>query len=306
VVGPVTGYLVEHASLQPGSVFRGYTVTYFGDPAGHIREAVEYRERYMSRDIYVRATHYLDDHYGNFFQELDLWAFNIPTFEEYGQWVTRQAYVFAGELLSSPGDRSDFRTLHIYKLDTRLLQALGVRFLITDVRPGDPRLTLRARERAPAAGPIYLYELAEPNLATYSPTRPIRATTFAEALALIRQQEDALRTAVVVFEDLSGPFLPARDARLRMERDGFRITAESDGRSLLLLPLQFSRCFRMRPADPGGDLAGARLLRANAIQTLLAFQGRLDARVRFEFGLFGAAKCRLQDAQDLDLLALKR
>ncbi len=305
VVGPVTRDLIEHASLGPGSVFHGYTVSYFGDMAGHIRKAVNYRDPNMSFDIYVRARQYLDQHYGNRFQETDLWELNIPTFEEYGQWVTRQAYVFATELFSSPGDEGHHVILRVYRLDLDLLPALGVRFLITDMRPDDPRLTLRATEKAPTAGPIYLYEIPEPNLATYSPSRAIKATSFAEALALIRQHRMSLRTDVVVFEDLPGPFRPARRAELRMVRDGFRITAESDGRSLVLVPVQFSRCFRMQPARPAGDLPGARLLRANAVQTLLEFEGRLDAQVRFQFGLLGAAKCRLRDVEDLKNLELK-
>jgi len=70
--------------------------------------------------------------------------------------------------------------------------------------------------------------------------------------------------------------------------------------------VQFSRCFRMQAAGPGGDLVGARLRRANGLQTLLEFQGRIDAQVRFEFGLLGGAQCRLQDVRELDALGLKR
>ena len=89
-----------------------------------------------------------------------------------------------------------------------------------------------------------------------------------------------------------------------MQRDGFRITAESDGRSLLLLPVQFSRCFRLKPASPGSDVSSARLIRANGVLTLFEFQGRIDARVSFNFGLLGNHKCRLQDMRDLANLGL--
>ena len=306
VAGPVTRYLIEHASVAPGGVFRGYTASYFGDASGHIRKAVDYRAKNMAWSIYARARHYLDQQYGNQFQETDLWGFDIPTFEEYGQWVTRQAYSFATELFGSPEDEGNPVFLRIYRLDLDLLPPLGVRFLITDLLLTDRRLTLRAEDKAPVAGPIYLYEIADPNLAAYSPTRPIKATTFAEALALVRQRREALNTDVIVFEDLRGPFVPARMGQMHMERDGFRITAESDGRSLVLVPVQFSRCFRMQAAGPGGDLVGARLRRANGLQTLLEFQGRIDAQVRFEFGLLGGAQCRLQDVRELDALGLKR
>lgn len=305
-VGPVTRYLIEHAGLKPGRRFRGYTVTYFGDPAGHIRQAIGYRNQNMSWDIYIRARWYLDQHYGNRFQEMDLWEFGIPTLEEYGQWVTRQAYAFVTELFSSPGDAVHPVVLHIYKLDIDLLRALGVRFLIADFLVDDVRLALRAEEKSPTAGPIYLHEIADSNLGTYSPTRPMKAATFAEAVATFRQHKEVAATDVVVFDDLVGPFVPARNVEMRARRDGFRVRAESDGHSLLLLPVQFSRCFRMKPAAPGINLSSAHLLRANGVQTLLEFRGRIDALVEFEFGLFGSGRCRLQDARELRHLGLKK
>ena len=95
------------------------------------------------------------------------------------------------------------------------------------------------------------------------------------------------------------------NVKFRIQRDGFRIAAESDGRSLLLLPLQFSRCLRTRAAQPWVDLSTIRLLRGNAVQTLLVFEKRVDVRVRFEFGLLGGARCRERDARDLAALGLR-
>jgi hypothetical protein len=84
-----------------------------------------------------------------------------------------------------------------------------------------------------------------------------------------------------------------------MERGGFRIIAESDSRSLLLLPIQFSRCFEITTAPTfQADPSSVRLLRGNAIHTLLEFTGHLDATVRFRFGLAGHTQCRFQDAAD--------
>lgn len=305
VVGPITRYLIEHASLRPGGYFHGYTVTYFGDPAGHIRQAVGYDTPNRSWDVYVRARHYLEKHYGNRFQETDLWDFDIPTFEEYGQWVSRQAQAFATELFSAPGDAGHPVFLRVYRLDLDLLPPLGVRFVISDVRLHQPEAALRAQETSATAGPIYLYELRAPNLGDYRPTRASPVGTFAEAVGAVRDRKGALKSDVIVFTDLPGPFASARNVKFRIQRDGFRLAAESDGRSLLLLPVQFSRCLRPRAARPWVDLSTIRLLRGNAVQTLLLFEKRVDVRVRFKFGLLGEARCRQRDARDLAALGLR-
>jgi len=52
------------------------------------------------------------------------------------------------------------------------------------------------------------------------------------------------------------------------------------------------------------DPSTIRLLRGNAVQTLLLFEKRVDVRVRFKFGLLGEARCRQRDARDLAALGL--
>jgi hypothetical protein len=303
IVGNITRYLIAEAQLRPGAPFRGYTVTFFGDPHGHLRSAVDYRGAGMSWDIYVRSREYLDQHYRNRFQEMDLWEFGIPTLEEYGQWISRQAHTFFTSLLASPRDVVHPLLLRVYVPDIDLLRALGVRFVISDMGVTGAGVTTVADERRPGAGPIFLHEIADPNLGTWSPTRPVVARTFDEALALLRRARALARHEVVVFSELPGPFVPVRAAELRFERGGFHVTAEGGGRALLLLPVQFSRCLRLEPAGAG---PAVRLLRANALQTLLLFEGRIDARARLEAGAWGLARCRGQDAEELHALGLGR
>jgi hypothetical protein len=97
--------------------------------------------------------------------------------------------------------------------------------------------------------------------------------------------------------------MPPTDAKVRMasmiiERDGVRIRASSDGPAHILLPVQFSHCLRV------ANGARARLTRANLIQTLVSFDGALDARIEFHFGLFASNKCRLRDGDDNKALRL--
>jgi len=52
------------------------------------------------------------------------------------------------------------------------------------------------------------------------------------------------------------------------------------------------------------DLVHARLTRANLLQTLVSFDGALDARLEFHFGLFADNTCRLRDGLDNKALGL--
>jgi hypothetical protein len=46
------------------------------------------------------------------------------------------------------------------------------------------------------------------------------------------------------------------------------------------------------------------LTRANLIQTLMSFDGMVDARLEFRFGLFADNRCRLRDGEDNKALGL--
>ena len=88
--------------------------------------------------------------------------------------------------------------LRLYELNLDLLPFLGVRYLITDITLHDPRATLRAEQSSHDAPPIFLYEIANPNLGDWSPTETVVARSFGEAMSLMRSREfDLSRTAVV-------------------------------------------------------------------------------------------------------------
>ena len=61
----------------------------------------------MTYSAYVAARDILFDHFGNSFQMMDLWNSDIPTLEEYGQWVSKQMYYFNRDLLAEPQDQID-------------------------------------------------------------------------------------------------------------------------------------------------------------------------------------------------------
>jgi hypothetical protein len=143
-----------------------------------------------------------------------------------------------------------------------------------------------------------LFELSDVNLATYSPTHFVKADTADAIFERIRENKSRLDQTAVVSDDVPSTTARARDVVMIIERDGVRIRATSDGPAHILLPIQFSHCLVVANGAP------ARLARANLIQTLLSFDGTIDARIEFRFGLFADNSCRLRDGRDNKALGL--
>ena len=73
-----------------------------------------------------------------------------------------------------------------------------------------------------------------------------------------------------------------------------RVMARSDGRSILLLPLEYSRCLQItaRSGSP-------QLFRADVLLTGVVFTDKLDTDIALQIGAFIDPTCRLQDLREL-------
>jgi hypothetical protein len=290
-------YLRENASIAVGKPFRGYTATVWIDQrdeigAGPHQKTLDAVDRYIYGRDYIRAR------YGETFTETDLWQSGIPTFEEYGEWSSVQAHAFAARLLAPPGIRFHSNYLRAFIIEADILRALGVRYVLTDAAKLAQPATLRASVRAPNAPSVYLFELHDVNLGTYSPLRFVTAATADAIAELIRENRDHLDQVAVLSEEVLATAARARDVVITVERDGIRIRAASTGPAHILLPVQFSHCLVVVNGAP------VRLRRANLVQTLMSFDGTIDARIEFRFGLFADNKCRLRDGRDNKALGL--
>src|SRR5262249_42953198 len=94
--------------------------------------------------------------------------------------------------------------------------------------------------------------------------------------------------------------VPVQHSQIRFEKGAVHVRARSSATSALLLPVQFSHCFRL--AAPRDE--GTKVLRANLIHALLLFSGELDVRLKWEFSFWRNSGCRLRDANDARALGL--
>ena len=289
-------YLRDNASIEVGRPFRGYASTIWMDKDGTIwpgsREGLGHSNRYINAGAYFRT------YYGETFSDADLWRANIPTFEEYGEWTSVQAHAFVARLLAPAGLEAHTNYLRAFAIDTDILRALGVRFILTDAETVDKPAILRRSLMVLGALGVNLFELENVNLGTYSPTRFVKAATADAAVKQIRENKSRLDQVAVVSDDIPSTAAQARNVVMTIERDGVRIQAASDGPAHILVPIQFSHCLVVVNG------AAARLSRANLFQTLLSFDDTVDARIEFHFGLFADNKCRIRDGLDNKILGL--
>jgi hypothetical protein len=293
--GAIHQYLEEHIALTPGREFRGYAGLYLGVD-GFMRKLFPLPNGAVAHETYIHARWIFGNAFGHMFQLTDLWNSNIPTFEDYGQWVTKQMFMFDSDLLAGDEDFMDRQGVatHIYMFAPKLLALLGVRYVVSDGTVSGASVTEILRETS-TAGTLRLYEIHNVNLGNFSPTKVVTANSYDGAVSEVQNLQD--RDSVILLESPPVPsaITPAAQAHLIVEKGGYRISAQSSGNSLLILPVQFSHCWQL-VAPPENK---ALIFRANIIQTGIYFQGNLDADLRFRFGLANSS-CRRQDADDMN------
>jgi hypothetical protein len=89
---------------------------------------------------------------------------------------------------------------------------------------------------------------------------------------------------------------------LIFQKNGAHITANSTkGQSAILLPLQYSNCYRLH----GRTSKTTKIIRANLIHTLIIFTGNLDINLRWKFD-WRHSECRKKDVEEVNYLLHKR
>lgn len=398
-------FLEDQLEIQPGDTFKGSVITYIGSQDSHLRELINNNYSFDFSTSYkpihyIRSRDQLSKIHKNKHMFSDLWTHNIPSIEEYGQWITFPIFNFFQQMLAQTGDEFYRNFLNVYKLDLRVLKALGTRFIVSDKKLSSEDLILKItqysngiesgvvqsallifkeklkllnnqdsirreefindffeklekrcpsavnkhkqindgwnealfcafpkekdkiflkREDIAAVGkyflgylkykesieiPLYLYEIKDSNLANYSPTQVITVNHIDNIFSLLRNPKFALDKKMIIQEPLDVKLKPARKSTLYFERNQINIQAESDGWSAILLPIQYSHCFKMEN-NGDSDLDSIRFLRANLIQSALIFKDSVDITLKFKFGIGNNSDCRLADIQDMKILGLE-
>jgi hypothetical protein len=278
---PITEHLKQAIAFRPDAPFRGLVATFTGYRQ---KTSVNWFDLHNSDYVIWEKT-------GNDHRGIGLWRYNIPTLLQYSSLTTPPYYLMLSRFLSRPEDRQMRAIIVLTKPDEQMLKLWGVRFVIADFDPGfgASRVTL------PVSGQqgLRLVELDGFNRGHYSPTKVVYAKDFHSALNVIRDPSFDGSQEVVTDTHFTEELQEATGVELKVEKYGLSVRARSRGRSILVLPAQFSHCWT---AHGEGDPI---LFRANIMQLGISFRRRLDASLEFRYGPLLAGRCRLEDLRDM-------
>jgi len=281
----ITEFLRREVALAPGEKFRGLVATIDGIPD-------------QSTDWIAFYKHDLKlwQETGNEHRYNGLWAFGIPTLFQYFTLITPPYYLLLTEFLARPIDRQIRSVVVLSRIDPAMMQLWGVRYLVTDTG-SDAGKEVAAIE--PKGLPrLRVVELPDPNLGNYSPTEIRHIDDFHSGLTALHERGFDGRRVLVTDTELRSSLVPATNVALVYQKKGFHLSADSAGRSVVVLPVQYSHCWTV--AGPGA----AQLLRADLMQLGVAFYGHLDTQLEFHFGPIFAGRCRVEDIKDMERLKI--
>jgi hypothetical protein len=269
----ITSRLASEVGLPLGSVFRGRVHNAMWRNLGKNTNWF---------DVYA-TDRKLSVAIGNELRLVGLNYFDIPTLFQYTPTITPLFYALTSRTLALPGDRQVRNAMVLRGADQRILAMLGVRFVIADDRQ------------------IGVFPIPHPNVGDYSPTIVTEAKTAADVVARLRSPffDPTQEIIANVPSDWSG-LVPARSSRITFLGASLRLEAESDSRSIVLLPLEFSRCLEATTTIGQGPL----LFRANLAETGVLFSGQLDTLLSIKTGPFFNPACRLRDFLDARTLKI--
>ena len=281
----LTEYLRSEIGLSPGAPFKGRVITLTGQS---LPPKATWDQMFELDMGLIRSV-------GNDHRTIGLWYYAIPTLIEFSHTLSAIFYALVQSQLINDGDIQVRNLLNMRRENIHVLQLLGVRYVITD-------------RRAPAAGTRRVRELSLPSLNTLlavdeipnanlgvSPTEIISLPSNEQALAWVGDEESDFNHIVLLDESNPGPLVAASNININIERGGIHVRANSTGRSLVVIPFQFSHCLQ---AISRGNRQLPELRRADFILTGLLFNENLDVTIRYRQGPFEGRQCRLNDFTD--------
>jgi len=220
----------------------------------------------------------------------------IPLLNEYSHTLTPLAFKFYEKFLldeDSPQLRNRF-VLGLQNFD--VYRMVGVRYLVVPKSAVDLRSQTLADEDVVISeldDENVLIDLGVPNLGTYSPVSVESANSLAATFEVIAGGSfDATRN-VIVQGDAPAVMIGADVTKFEILDGDVLVSAKSSGRSMIVLPIEFSNCWRID--SKGEGIAEAKIVRANGFLTGLVFDKIFAAKIKLRTGLFDNPSCRNED-----------
>jgi hypothetical protein len=278
---PLVDTLASRTAIRSGAPFEGRVVTVV--PLKSEADSWVQQRNGMLRLAIATG----NDHFS-----MGLWWYRIPTLLEYNQFSSPAVHALRKVALEH-SSRPHYRNVTIYtRPNPRIYELLGVRYLITPSTLGQTGTTLQSETIADETW--RLEELPAPNLGTYTPTIIEPGTSISQMIDRLAAEDFDPATRAITAPDFSQPLVPANKIALYFSGGDVRITGTSTGRTLVVIPREYSHCLELIDVTPGT----ASLHRVDGVLTGVLFDRAVDAVVAFRTGPLHHPACRYEDFRD--------
>jgi len=290
---PSVKLLQQEIGLAPGKQFRGRLLVLLGqDVLGSNLSTLLGYLISVGRDSYGR---YLgNDHW------VDLLPFNIPIINEYAHWTSPVSFVVLRAFFGKREDVFEKALFVLRSFNPNVARMMGVRMIVTE----SPSVSgaILAYETMGGGVPLRIFRLDKVNVGQYSPTRPIRIANAAEAIEILSHDSFVAERDILTEDEIPDGLVPGKLISLTTNLGPtLRVHAVSSGRSILVLPFEYSKCLCLN-AMLGHS---SQLIPVNLQQTGLLFEGETELEISYRFGPLDQPRCRREDLKRIDRLQLR-
>jgi len=298
-------FLQEEIALTPGDEFRGRVANI----AGQGLDPTYIRYPFVNQHNYDAFVAFFAD---NDHDQFGLWYYNIPTLVESNQFSSPFFHAVTSRFLTQPNILHTRPQTTLTEYNSKVFGALGVKYVLTE-KPIDnlnPVFTYEVTEGRQQN----IFEIKSPNTSGYSPQHLYVADTIERALKMMKEPEFDFQSEAIVHEQIlskNSHIAPIQRSRITFLKNGLiKISAAakmrsakdySDKKSFLVLPIEYSNCFKIRENNLAKNI---KMVRTNINQLGILFSDQIELILEFKTGPWVNASCRLQDKKDADKLKL--
>ena len=226
----------------------------------------------------------------------------IPAINDISHLVTPLSFDFYQHYLFDPETTQIRNHYKFVDRNTAIYSLLGVKFLrtenlkssLSDLSDDNSYPPLQFAEND------YLIELKNPNLGDYSPTKLYEVGSLTETYERMDSDDFSLLDDVVVYKPIDPNLVKAKSSKITNASGDLIISANSQGKSVIIIPLEFSNCVSFKSNNINSGLIDS--FRVNGILTGLLFEKNLNVTAELRYGIFSNTGCRLKDLDEYRFL----
>jgi hypothetical protein len=286
--GPVTELLVEQSQWLQGGAFPGRVMALYLSGSDESLTPEHAQPTWLNSEGITSDLHSLKTH-------------QVTTFAPYAQLTSFGLYTAAHDLFGNPNDVTPRNSIIHRRFDNTAARLFGVKYVLADSQLTDPRV--RQISTIEGKPPVRVYEVDDPNISGFSPTRVVMASNWTQIRKSFSQRSfDPRVTALLLQDGPSADSVPAvlgavATSSIRLVGSGIEIDAElanPQEPALLVLPFEFSHC--MTVSSVSGQ-SPEELVPVNGILTGLVVSESGRYEIQALTSPFRTPVCRFQDIE---------